>query len=84
MNYLARLLRVMLDVVSPSVLALVQRTDPPARSWLVRRERALALRVLGDRLSMAEQALEDATAVGRYAEAVERLLAEPEAKGAAR
>jgi hypothetical protein len=68
--YLRRLLCVLLGVVSPSVLATLRRREPPPRSWLARRERALALRALGDRLSIAERADRDAGQVLGYLEAV--------------
>ncbi len=68
--YLRRLLCVLFGVVSPSVLATLRRREPPPRSWLARRERALALRALGDRLSFAERADRDAAQVVRYCEVV--------------
>ena len=68
--YLRRLLCVILGVVSPSVFATVRRAAPPPRSWLARRERALALRALGDRPSLAERADRDAGQAVRYFEVI--------------
>lgn len=70
--YLRRALLAVLDIVSPSVVASVRRRDPEPRSWIARRERALALLWLGDRPSLAEQAEEDIAATANYAEAVIR------------
>ncbi len=72
--YLRRLLCVALGVVSPSVLATVRRAAPPPRSWLARRERALALRALGARPSLAELALLEAERTARYLEAVAEVV----------
>jgi len=72
--YLRRLLCVAIGVVSPSVLATVRRASPLPRSWLARREWALALRELGDRLSLAELALLEAERTGRYLEAVAEMV----------
>lgn len=53
--YLLRVLCAVVGVVSPSVLATLRRSDPLPRLWLARRERAVALRFLGDRPTLAER-----------------------------
>lgn len=72
MNTIARMLRLALGWPSPSLMATIRRRDPLPKSWLARKERALALRHLGDRPSLAEQAEAEGHSLVAYLEAVIR------------
>jgi hypothetical protein len=85
MSTILRYLRAILGAPSPSIVASVRRAAPIPRTWIARRERALALRHLGDSLSRAELADIEIEQTLRYIDAISPTVraAKPARKAAA-